>query len=172
MDQEQNINHTPEVITPQQAPTQPQIPLIQPQEASPYPQQASDQQIQPSIATPTINHAVSEHPHHSQHSSHLDNSEKSKFARMAFIGGLIAVILSFAIPHLSIITSATNNIPFFTTYGILAIICAVSIGMFAIPSFKKNKYPNLFGLIGLMLSLIVLYGALSVLIVYIFNGNN
>jgi hypothetical protein len=166
MDQEhQNINHTPQLITPQSVPGQPFVPSSQ--------QPIQQVPEQPSAPTPTVTHAVSEHAHHPTHTAHsIEGSKKSQSARLSFTGGIITVILSFAIPHLSIITKATDSIPFFTTYGTLALLCIVSVSLFAIPSFKKNKYPNLYGLIGLIFSLIVLYNALSILIVYAFNGNN
>ena len=55
-------------------------------------------------------------------------------------------------------TSSTFN---YISSGLLLAASLASILIFSIPSFKKNKYPNLLGLTGLVINLIILITAVD-----------
>ncbi len=177
MDQEnQNLNHQPEVITPQ-APPEPGVmqPPQSPDYTSPHMPPTSDQPhehplISPDV--PEIVHPKVAHEHTAKHTPHVNHDRRSKLGSSSLIAGVLVVGIAYALPNLPFITKATNDTPFFISYGVLSLLCLAVMARLAIPSFKKNNYPNIAGLIGLILTLLVLYSAVSILVVYAFRGNN
>jgi hypothetical protein len=100
------------------------------------------------------------------------SSRHSMFGLYSLISGLCTAVFAIALPNLPFIVHASSNTLFYITYSILAAACLLSLLGISIPSFKKTSYPNISGLIGLILNLFVLYSSISVLIIFIASGNN
>lgn len=73
---------------------------------------------------------------------------------------------SILLPSLPMIANAGSNTPIYIGYGIIAFMSLVSLFVFSVPSFKKQSYPNILWLIGMILNLFVLYSVVSLLAVY------
>lgn len=126
---------------------------------------ASQNSVPPSLPVPPLS-TQEEH-----HQSHQDKKNKQTGVT-SLIAGLVLVVFALAIPNISFISRASSNLPFYIIYSSLAICCLVSLVAITGSSFKKIEYPNVLGLIGLIFNCIVLYSALSYLVIYAFTGNN
>jgi hypothetical protein len=116
----------------------------------------------PNAPLPTDSNAISVHSHQS----------KSNLGRLSLVASIVLAATSLSIPNLPFMTNATTNLPFYVIYGIIAVLSLVSVLLLGVRSFHKLPYPNIAGLVGTVLGILVLYNVASVLFIFVTSGNN
>jgi hypothetical protein len=94
----------------------------------------------------------------------------SKLGLYSLISGLLTAgggIVAVESPLMANGSDTTLRI----TYGVLCFVPLVFMLVLSLPSFKKNPYPNLAGMVGLFLNLTVFYQSLSALVAILAIGH-
>jgi hypothetical protein len=170
--------HNPDNIVQPVVTPSPQQPAqnAAPSQQLPSPLLASHPNVPRLPPLPTHTYGGATHaPHtgHHQRSHQMTEHPKPQSGSMvSLITGLLLAVFAYAIPNIPFITRASSNLPFYIVYSVLTICCLVNLFFVTGPSFRKYDYPNILGLIGLVFNCIVLYSAVSVLVIYTFTGNN
>ena len=93
-----------------------------------------------------------------------DRRGSSRLGLYSLISGLCLLGVDISTTYIPAIAKS-NSFAFLDAFnGIMVALCLVCILALAAPSFKKNPYPNLFGLIGLTFSLIALSDFITLLV--------
>lgn len=91
----------------------------------------------------------------------------SKRGLLSFISGIVIAGVTVGMQFLPFLSNTSSSAVICIVYGCIALAAIAALILFSIPSFKKNPYPNLFGLIGLILQIIIINEAVSALILFI-----
>jgi hypothetical protein len=97
-------------------------------------------------------------------------NRKSKFGLFSLISGIITAggsIVAIESPLMASGSETTLRL----TYGVLSFTSFVFMLALSVPSFKRNAYPNLSGMVGFFLNLAVFYQSLSALVAVLAVGH-
>jgi hypothetical protein len=103
-----------------------------------------------------------------QHAKTLQN----KSGKLCLAVGIVVAISALLAPLLPYMSSAASSDPIYLTYAVIAASSLASVVFLGVRSLKKQPFPNIAGMLGTMLCLIVLYDVLSVLVVSLWPGRN
>ena len=101
-------------------------------------------------------------------------TEQARLSKNGLYGLAVGALLAVAgniVPDW-VLTSSSINWTLCTTEGVIALASLASLFTFVIPSLKRDKYPNITGLIALGMTLIVLYTSASALLAYTSLGRS
>jgi hypothetical protein len=97
----------------------------------------------------------------------------SKLGLYGLLGGILISSTYIIIMNLPAFIDSTNtsSAQYYTMYGVLGLAAAICLAI-SIRSFKCIDYPNITGLIGLVLNLIVLFTVLNSLVSFVLAAAN
>ncbi|HEV2412400.1 MAG TPA: hypothetical protein VGS28_01185 [Candidatus Saccharimonadales bacterium] len=89
----------------------------------------------------------------------------SKLGLYSLLSGLILLAAEAALPYIpgwsGVLSNASTNAPYDLSYALVGVLSLASVLFLSIPSFKKIPYPNVWGLIGIILNVLVFATAVT-----------